>query len=196
MIQTSPGRRLKNGCVEFVDESTGQRTRVAGDRTYGLLAPAAELFEASSEHSMLEIEGAKTEEALSKPIAQQQRGNKGNESAWEASNVLGPTSINNTPHLLKQAESEGETPFPIESAKRKRRGEENIRHGGENLQEFYGDDPFLIRHPNFSVLNKEIIHKRNGQGGFSGNVEKIRVEMESLEDGYKCVSSLKGGGIN
>lgn len=37
----------------------------------------------------------------------------------------------------------------------------------------------------FNVLNKELIHKKVGHNGQASNVEKVRVEMDILEDGYR-----------
>lgn len=58
---------------------------------------------------------------------------------------------------------------------------------GENASPMDVDreEPFVMDVQNVFVLNKEVIHKRNGQTGYCGNVEKVRVEMDSLEDGYK-----------
>ena len=102
-----------------------------------------------------------------------------------SSNVLSPTAIANCPQMLKREDNDWKEISLFN--KKMKYGENQCPVEMEMVE---SEDPFMMHYQNFYVLNKEVIQKRNGQTGYCGCVEKIRVEMESLDDGYKFIHTL------
>ena len=182
-------RRLKNGCVEYIDSETGQRTRVAGDRCIALLSS----LDALIDPTLTDDEPVDNEAALRALLDEldpkRESRHVPEDGALRTSTVLNRTRLATPPttqqldeKMVEKMSTDPQTPH-----KRTRMGE-NVRPRAA-APKTQSEELFMRHYQNFCVLD-DVLHRTSGQRGFSGHGEKVRVEMKSLEDGYKYVGSV------
>eukprot|EP00210_Caulerpa_lentillifera_P000829 g802.t1 len=211
-------RKLRNGCIEYTDNETGQKMLFARGRSLSFLdesdrriveftpsalvtsheltqeaslnspeppPPLEELTDINEDWKSV-MESWKVKEIPFMNTGIDDCGASSQRAAVQRTNcvALGLSSIPNF-----QAPMTSDIPPSLDAfstSNKRMRLRENISPL-EETGEYTSNGPIATNRPyqHFSVLNKEVIHKRVGHNGQTSNVEKVRVEMETLEDGYR-----------
>ena len=173
--------------MEYIDFETGQRTRVAGDRCIALLSSLESLIDpALTDDEPVDNEAA-LRALLDELDTKKESRHVPEDGALRTSTVLNRTRLTAPPtqqldaKMVDKMSTDPQTPH-----KRTRMGE-NVRPRAA-APKTQSEELFMRHYQNFCVLD-DVLHRTSGQRGFSGHGEKVRVEMKSLEDGYKSVRS-------
>lgn len=213
-------RKLRNGCVEYTDNETGQRLLFARERNLCFLDGTDSSIEFTptalvTSHELAQEASWNTPEPLERLTEFNEDWRSAMES-WKLRPILAGCSgiddecgscIQRTPPPSSSFQRTNcaalglsnvpnfQTPTsadvsPISNAfstsNKRMRLRENISPLEEN-GDYSAPGPLATNRPfqHFNVLNKELIHKKVGHNGQASNVEKVRVEMHTLEDGYR-----------
>jgi len=157
--------------VEYLDERTGQKTRIAGLETFALMTSLEDLYDQSSGD---EYDPELVASLLSQAADAYQPSLDKEDRVLNSIAVDNTQDVNNVEqmsshcHLLSHKRGYGENASPY------------FESEGGGVDEVY-----MLNYLNYHVLNQEAVQRRQSSRGYCGSSEKVRVELGSLDDGYK-----------